>query len=85
MASQVKDFASKILHHSRNSEPITNSDTVQGRLTDHTSASKMSNLPQEYTVASFESKGEPLTFKKVTLKLPKEGEVCSLSYLLAQD
>jgi Zn-dependent alcohol dehydrogenase len=34
-----------------------------------------SNLPQEYKVAVFESKGAPLTIKKVKLELPKEGEV----------
>ena len=33
------------------------------------------DLPKEYKVAAFESKGAPLTFKQVKLELPKPGEV----------
>lgn len=32
-------------------------------------------LPKDYKVALFESKGAPLTFKQVKLELPKAGEV----------
>jgi len=34
-----------------------------------------SQLPKDYKVAVFESKGAPLTFKQVKLELPKTGEV----------
>lgn len=33
------------------------------------------NLPKEYKVGIFESKGAPITFKQVPLELPKAGEV----------
>ena len=40
------------------------------------------NLPKEYKVGVFESKGAPLTFKNVPLELPKSGEVSDVESIV---
>lgn len=70
MASKVKELASKIVHpgssHSSQEKetPAVTHDSNMG-----------SDLPKDYKVAVFESKGAPLTFKQVPLEMPKDGEV----------
>lgn len=70
MASKVKELASKIIRPS----PSTSS-SQQETLTPKQDSKMGSDLPKEYKVAIFESKGAPLTFKNVPLELPKDGEV----------
>jgi hypothetical protein len=41
------------------------------------------NLPAEYKVGVFETKGEPIKFKQVKLELPNSGEVCMMSCRLS--
>jgi hypothetical protein len=38
------------------------------------------NLPKDYKVGIFESKGAPITFKQVPLELPKAGEVRAMHF-----
>ena len=82
MASKVKELASKIIRSgsSQSSSKTEPTSTAQAQSSSaqtskSTSIANMGDLPKEYKVAVFESKGAPLTFKSVPLKQPEDGQV----------
>jgi hypothetical protein len=75
----LKEKAERILHSGQNTEKQENTSSTPQPSTPPTEAKTATTmpgqLPKDYKVAIFESKGAPLTFKQVPLELPKAGEV----------
>ena len=88
MTSKVKELASKIIdlgssQSSSQAEPTSTAQPISVFTQDTTTTSNMGDLPKEYKVGVFESKGAPLTFKSIPLEQPKDGQVSLAEFLLS--